>query len=249
MLMKRTEFFFRMICFLLAALLAAASFPAFAERASWDCPDCGRTGNTGNFCGGCGRPAPRTDAEEDEDAWPDEEYETDPEDDGGLGAGIRWEISGGVLRISGQGPMGEFSFSDDAPWCSEAEEIREAVIERGVTTISDYAFYSFTSLDSVTIPDTVVSIGDLSFCSCESLTGIVIPGSVARIGDYAFMGCESLTDVSIQEGVAEIGDNAFTYCDALIRVSIPGSVTRIEDRAFFEQLSEWVDSGELPVTA
>ena len=55
-----------------------------------------------------------------------------------------------------------------------------------VTHIGDLAFYTCTSLRSVTISDSVTDIGRYAFSGCTSLTSIVIPNGVTSIYDYAF---------------------------------------------------------------
>jgi len=45
-------------------------------------------------------------------------------------------------------------------------------VPKGVTHISDYAFYGCTTLEEVTVPKTVTSIGSYAFSRCESL-GII----------------------------------------------------------------------------
>ena len=106
------------------------------------------------------------------------------------------------------------------------------VIPNGVTTISNYAFYSCDSLTSVVIPDSVTTIGNGAFRDCTSLTSVVIPDSVTTIGNYAFAYCDSLTSIAIPDSVTSIDHFAFAYCDSLTSVAIPSSVTTIGNYAF-----------------
>ena len=130
-----------------------------------------------------------------------------------------------------------------------------------VTTIGASAF-SFSKIESVTIPDSVISINDGNpFLDCDYLkefkgkfatedgralingdtilayanaSGSVynIPNSVTTIGDYAFFGCYSLTNVDIPDSVTTIGEDAFFGCNSLTIVDIPNSVATIKHAAF-----------------
>jgi hypothetical protein len=101
-----------------------------------------------------------------------------------------------------------------------------------VTSIGYTAISNCTSLNSITIPNSVTIIEDCAFYWCSSLTSIVIPGSVKSIGKSAFYHCEVLTSVIISEGVTSIGSVAFANCNALTSISIPNSVTSIGSSAF-----------------
>ncbi len=138
----------------------------------------------------------------------------------------------GTLTIRGTGAMYDYSTSGNVPWYKERGGVKKVVIESGVTTIGDYAFYYCDSLTNVTIPDSVTTIGDYAFEACESLTSITIPDSVTTIGDYVFEFCYSLTNVTIPDSVTTIGDGAFYYCRSLTSVTIPDSVTTIGNWAF-----------------
>ena len=106
-------------------------------------------------------------------------------------------------------------------------------IPNSVKRIGGYAFYSCTSLTSVTIPDSVTSIGNYAFFSCKSLTSVILPDNVTSIGSYAFDGCTSLTSVALSDSLRNIGDCAFYSCTSLTNVTLPDSVKSIGKEAFY----------------
>ena len=103
-----------------------------------------------------------------------------------------------------------------------------------VTVIGSNAFQLTSSLESVTIPDSVTYIGDSAFRSCPNLTGIVIPDGVTYIGDSAFYDCDGITDIVIPDGVTYIGNGAFRSCGNLTSIVIPDSITFISAYTFYD---------------
>ena len=116
-------------------------------------------------------------------------------------------------------------------WASSSFREKEYVVREGTEVICDDAF-SRTSLQCVTIPNSVTKIGDGAFSSCYSLHSITIPNSVTKIGNRAFSVCESLQSATIPNSVKSIGDEAFSSCKFLQSITIPNSVTSIGDEAF-----------------
>ena len=160
---------------------------------------------------------------------------------GTCGDNLTWTLQDGVLTISGTGNMKNYSmqkvndkYITTAPWGEYYDTIKSVVIEAGVTSIGDYAFYKCSSLASVTIPDSVTSIGSSAFSFCSSLASVTIPDSVTTIGDWAFYNCSSLTSVTIPDSVTSIGSSVFYNCSSLASVTIPDSVTSIGDYAFYK---------------
>ncbi len=93
------------------------------------------------------------------------------------------------------------------------------------TYISDRAFCECSSLESVTIGNSVTSIGDFAFAYCSSLTSITIPDSVTSIGYCAFYDCSSLTSVTIPDSVTSIDYSAFAGCDSFTSVTVDSGNT------------------------
>ena len=107
-------------------------------------------------------------------------------------------------------------------------------IKPSTKIICDNAFSYCTSLDRITIPDSVTSIGEWAFRGCLSLQSVTIPDSVTSIGDGAFIACTYLKSVAIPDSVTSIGNWAFWGCASLRGVTIPDSVTSIGDNPFVD---------------
>ena len=114
---------------------------------------------------------------------------------------------------------------------AEKVDIPEKIDGKSVTRIG-YDAFKYSSLASITIPDSVTRIGWSAFENCTSLTSVTIPNSVTDIGDDAFLGCTSLTSITIPDSVTEICYNAFAYCTSLTSITIPESVKSICGGAF-----------------
>jgi len=103
-----------------------------------------------------------------------------------------------------------------------------------VTSIGDRAFFGYSSLISVTIPESVTFIDKFAFSDCGSLTGITLPAHLTEISSAAFRNCNSLPSLIIPESVTTIGEYAFDYCRGITEITIPASVTSIDRNAFYQ---------------
>lgn len=175
---------------------------------------------------------------------------------GSCGESVAYTIYSDMsMVISGTGEM--MDYMGDIPHIDATyyQKIESVVIEEGVTSIGEFAFYDFIHLTSMSIANSVTKIGNAAFYECTSLSSLDIPNSVIEIGNGVFYGCAELmsivipdgvkvispvlffnctglTSVTIPNGVTEIGDAAFECCSSLTSVLIPGSVTSIGDAAF-----------------
>ncbi len=134
--------------------------------------------------------------------------------------------------------------------------LRKVVVTYGAEEISPYEFAGITTLEEITIPESVKKIGtgafelcglkavelpenlaeieSSAFRKCRQLEKIVIPPSVLTVGDYAFSECSEMQEAVISEGVQKIGECAFSYCNALRKITVPDSVTELGRGTFSE---------------
>ena len=90
-----------------------------------------------------------------------------------------------------------------------------------VTAIGNDCF-SYRSIKSVKIPDSVTSIGGSAFSSCTSLTNVTFEenSQLTSIGAFAFSECTSLTSITIPSNVTSIGYDAFSECTSLTSIMV-----------------------------
>ena len=113
-------------------------------------------------------------------------------------------------------------------------------IKDGTTAIAANVFNGNTTLQSVTLPNTVAEIGEKAFYTCTALTTINLR-NVKTIGKYAFAGTSKLPMTLAKEsadvaglyiGADTILDYAFQYCTSLTEVAFFGSNVNIGTSAF-----------------
>jgi uncharacterized protein YjdB len=111
-------------------------------------------------------------------------------------------------------------------------EIPKTIENKTVLTIADWAFSDFTSLNSVSIPNTVKNIGDGSFSGCTNLTTIVLPETLTHIGSGAFRLCENLTTIDLLDDISYLGEGAFYSCKSLASINLPSNITTLYANTF-----------------
>ena len=153
------------------------------------------------------------------------------ETEGECGEKLTWSLQNGVLTISGKGAMTNYSESTPAPWFALRDSIQRIVIEQGVTSVGNMAFYNIPKLTIAVMPDSVTSLGDLAFSECDKLTQVTMP-SVETIGWACFFDCSSLRNVVLPDGLRSIGDKAFYGCESLGGITIPESVVKFGNSVF-----------------
>ncbi len=133
--------------------------------------------------------------------------------------------------------------------------ITSITFSNGITHLGDSLCKGYSSLERVSLPDTLLSIGKDAFTSCTSLLAITVPTSVSEIGSNAFSGCTALMSASVNckataipaklfagdnklntltlpAYITEIGENAFENCSSLTSITLPDTVKTIGASAF-----------------
>ena len=146
---------------------------------------------------------------------------------------LTWKLyEDGTLNISGTGAMKDYNDDDNPSPVYQNSNVKKVVIEKGVTSIGNYAFSGCLGLKSITIPDGITSIGDHAFDSCINLRSITLPDSITSIGMWAFYNCWNVSSIIIPDGVTSIEDFTFNSCISLTSITIPNSVTNIKSSVF-----------------
>lgn len=94
---------------------------------------------------------------------------------GGVSGNVRWNLESGVMTLSGSGDMENYTYGT-SPWFGRSSSIKKLVVEEGVTSIGDYAFYGCENLTEVTLPDGLKTIGARAFVYCYALNTITFAG-------------------------------------------------------------------------
>lgn len=181
---------------------------------------------------------------------------------GKCGSTAWWEYDSitRVLTITGTGEISSYSWDNDKqsynrPWEQYVSNIKQIVIDEGITTIGMEAFanhknvqtiqlpdsleelffrafYDCSSLKSITIPNNVISIGASSFGNCSSLNSVILPNSLTSLYGGAFHNCTSLESVTLSNSLTTLESNTFGGCSKLESVVIPNSVTTLKENVF-----------------
>ena len=100
-----------------------------------------------------------------------------------------------------------------------------------VKEIAFKTFYNNSTIESVTIPDSVTKIGNYAFAYCSKLKTVDFGSGVKTIGTYAFSS-SGLQKVEIPSSVETISFAAFWKCSSLKEAEIPETVNNIASKAF-----------------
>lgn len=133
------------------------------------------------------------------------------------GNAVFYDLDGSVLHIFGKGPMEVYSNPVKPSPFYQNTAIEEVIIEKGVTTVSQFSFYLCSNLERISLPsDSLTYIGSSAFSGCSSLRAVAIPSSVTRIGGKVFENCSALEQLYVHGQYVEAGDDFVEKTDSLV---------------------------------
>ena len=185
--------------------------------------------------------------------------------DGTCGDDLVWTFdqNHGTLTISGTGKMNNYFGSGQPSWGNFKEDIKEVIIDDGVTSIGSAAFYNYTNIRKVVLGKSIKDIGDYAFFNCTHITDIY--WNSCNVNDFAnnkvfySIGTEqsgvtvvfgetvnvipanvfctssfpNVKNIIIGDNVSSIGKQAFMNCDKVTDITIGKNVKEIGHQAFW----------------
>lgn len=150
-------------------------------------------------------------------------------------SGWTWSLEGSTLTISGTGDMLDYR-AYDPPWINKNYTITKVIVEDGITSIGDYAFYFMNSskrtlLKTVILPDTITRIGRSAFYDCENMELDHLPANLTEVGDYGLYSCDKLILNRLPKKLTSVGNHAFAFNNG-ITCKVP-ALSSIGEGAFY----------------
>lgn len=159
-----------------------------------------------------------------------------------------WSLQDGTLIITSQGAMQDYTSARETPWFSDRADIRKIVVQNGVTSIGDYAFYGCENVTSVTLPATVTQIGKLAFYGCGSLNTLTLPDSLTMVEDYAFAKASGLGTIAFKGSAPLFGAGVFADVSAEVRYPAEDSTWTDAVRQSYTGNVSWAGVSEAKLT-
>lgn len=126
-----------------------------------------------------------------------------------------------------------------ASFSGTTEEVAELIVpdkiaSRTIVGIDDYLFRNNTVLQSIDLSQAVhlKSIGIGTFRGCTSLQSLTVPETVEYLSEYMLTDCTSLTSLQINMSPRIIPAEMCNRCSSLESIVIPDSVQEIRRYAF-----------------
>ena len=105
-------------------------------------------------------------------------------------------------------------------------------IKSGTRIIAGGAFSLLSTLEKISLPESLKFIGKFAFEECSGLHEVMLPPDVEEIGEFAFKGCQNLNHINIPPKVEKIQKYTFAYCSNLEEVILENKLVEIDETAF-----------------
>ncbi len=113
-----------------------------------------------------------------------------------------------------------------------------------VVAVADDAFAQNTTLEMLTLPDSITTLGT-SFCEgCPNLHTVLLPSGISAIPESAFRNCTKLESITLPDTLTAIGDFAFEGCTRIGKLTIPRNLSSIGYDVFMGCGSIIFDAGD-----
>lgn len=109
---------------------------------------------------------------------------------------------------------GDIASMADGPFSGARSTITSVTFGPSVTAVPPYLCSNFTSLQSLSFPESMLSIGKNAFAG-SGLLAFNSNSSMTTIGARAFYGCKSLATAAFNNSMRSIAADAFEDCTAL----------------------------------
>ena len=106
-----------------------------------------------------------------------------------------------------------------------ARPVMRYEVREGCQRLSKKSFYGIETLESVSLPDSIVRLDSFAFAR-SGLTSFTAPPALAEIDEKAFFFCRKLKSVELNEGLTSIGNSAFEG-SGINKLFIPASIQNI----------------------
>lgn len=109
-------------------------------------------------------------------------------------------------------------------------KVESVTMPSSILAIKDKAF-QFAEINKVKLPENLKTIGKSSYSSAK-IEELEIPASVTEIGENAFLSCSKLKTIKFNEGLKIIDKGAFYHIPLITELSLPNSLEQIGNAAF-----------------
>lgn len=101
-----------------------------------------------------------------------------------------------------------------------------------VIRVKNSGFSNYTTLESITLPETITRLENFAFERCTNLASITLPEALTHIGYGAFHTCTSILTLNLPNSIQTIDQYAFQYMTGSLVFAQDSTIETIGERAF-----------------